>query len=139
MIEQCGDDTHLLLVSSREITDVFLLVENLAAHQQGEVLQALADFLRRHVVHLTDKLEILLWCQEVNQESFIDIGTRTVFPMLIFGGVHLLLLLRLGVCDLQRHLSFVSLQQVQQQSEEGSLTGSVVTYQSHHFALADSQ
>ena len=120
---------YLLAVALREILQELACSENLTIHQRGIFLQSLAERLFGNVVDLGDKSEILFGGVEVDQEMFVDKRTREGFPRL--APSHILIV--------AEHPSARSLNDIEHQSQEGSLTSSIVTNKSHQFTRMDGQ
>ena len=131
--EHRRDDTYLLLVACAEVADEFLLSEYLALHEMLEGSQPFVGFLLRHTVCLSHELEVLLGCEEVDEEGLVDVGSGELFPLLALGGIDGSLCGGMDDSD----FAFVGFEEVEQQTEESSLTGSVVTDESEHIALVD--
>ena len=85
--KQGGDNTHLLFVTGREVTDEFLLSEDLAASQTLVCFQTLFNFRLRDIVYLTQEGKELLGGQEIHEEGLVNIGTSMVFPVLALSRV----------------------------------------------------
>ena len=94
-----------------------------------ESLQALIHLFLSHVCNLTDKGKILLRRQEVDKETFVDIGTCGGFPLLALCWVD----------AIEGYFSLIGFQQVEQHAEEGGLSCAIVTYQTQDIPVVDSQ
>ena len=100
-----------------------------------EILQPLVNLLFRHTVHLSHEIEILLGGEEVDQETFVDIGAGIFLPLFAvdrIDGDFFANLAGLGrLCRKgYQHLPIVSFQQIEDQTEEGGLTRTIVSYKS---------
>ena len=126
-VEECGYDAYLLLVSGAEVAYELLLVEDFAVHELVEVVLALLDLLFAHGVGLAYELEILLGCEEVDEEGFVDVGAGGGLPVFVLGGVD----------AVDGHFSLVGLEEVEYHAEEGGLSGSVVSHESEDVAFVD--
>ena len=123
----CANDTYLLAVSLREITQILLGSHDFIVHKRHKRSQTFLHRLIVNTIQITYKREILLRGQEVNQEASVNIAARIGFP--VFRLVDLL--------SVALHKTIVSLYQVEDKTQQGGLACAVVTYQSYQLALGN--
>ncbi len=124
-MEHGRDDAYLLLVARREVADELLLSHHLAIHEAVEAGEALVNLLLAQAIHLADEGEVLLGSEVVDEEAIVDEGARVLLPVLCLADIHAAVL----------HDSAVGLDEVENQSEEGGLSCTVVAHEANHIAV----
>ena len=128
-VQQGRDYSHLMFISCREVSDKFLLSQNLSSHKVFKVGKSLVNLFLLHSVYFSYEIEELLRCKELYEETFVDICSCLLFPALV--------LRRVDVVN--SHLSFVGFEQVEYQSEKCSLAGTVVTDKTKYISRVDGE
>ena len=105
------------------------MTEDLPAGKTLKVLKSLIDSLLAHVGNLANEGEVLFGGEEVDEETFVDISAGFGLPFLRFGRVD----------AVEGYCSCIRLQQVEQHTEEGGFSCSVVTYESEDVPVVDGQ
>ena len=91
--------------------------------------ESLVECLLAHEADLCQEGEVLFGREVVDEESLVDVCARELLP-----------LFRLRGCDaVVVDAALVGLEQVEYESEEGGLAGSVVAYESQQVAVVDGE
>ena len=124
-----SDNANLLSVALREITEILLGSHDFIVHKALKLRQSLLQGLIVDVIDISDEIEVFLRGEEVDEESAVDVTAGIFLPGLTL--VHLL--------SIAFHETIISLNQVENQTEQGSLARTIITYESYQLAICNTQ
>ena len=81
------------------------------------------------MINISDEIEVFLRGEEVDEESAVDVTAGIFLPG--FTLVHLL--------SIAFHETIICLNQVENQTEQGGLARTIITYESYQLALCNTQ
>ena len=98
-------------------------------HKALKLRQSLLQGFIVDVIDICDEIEVFLRGEEVDEESAVDVTAGIFLPR--FTLVHLL--------SIAFHETIISLNQVENQTEQGGLARTIITYESYQLALCNTQ
>lgn len=124
-----SDNANLLSVALREITEILLGSHDFIVHKALKLRQSLLQDLIVDVIDISNEIEVFLRGEEIDEESAVDVTAGIFLP--VFTLVHLL--------SIAFHETIISLNQVENQTEQSSLARTIITYESYQLALCNTQ
>ena len=94
-----------------------------------------------HARNLPDELEILFGCEEIDEETRVDIGSGVFLPLLALCRIDALrgfFAAGAAFCC-ERDAAAVGFQKVEHEAEKRCLSGAVVAHQTYDFAVVDAE
>lgn len=98
-------------------------------HKALKLSQSLLQGFIVNVINISDEIEVFLRGEEVDEESAVDVTAGIFLPG--FTLVHLL--------SIAFHETVISLNQVENQTEQGGLARTIITYESYQLTLCNTQ
>lgn len=124
-----SNDANLLAVALRKITEILLGSHDFIVHKALKLSQSLLQGFIVNVINISYEIEVFLRGEEVDEESTVDVTAGIFLPDLTL--VHLL--------SIAFHETVISLNQVENQTEQGGLARTIITYESYQLALCNTQ
>ena len=137
LAEEGRDDAYLHLVTSREVADEFLLSEDLAVGKTLEQGKPLVNLSLLDAGNLAEKREIFLRGEEVDEKAFVNIGADVLLPVLRLSGIDSLGRSLSSIGETVDNRTLVGFEQVEKESEERRLAGSIVAHKSQNVTVVD--
>lgn len=109
-----------------KITEILLGSHDFIVHKALKLSQSFLQGFIVNVINISDEIEVFLRGEEVDEESAVDVTAGIFLPG--FTLVHLL--------SIAFHETVISLNQVENQTEQGGLARTIITYESYQLTLA---
>ena len=109
-----------------KIPNEFVLAQNFIGKEGRHIVEKTLYLLLVEVVELADEIEVLLRTQEADEEVFVEEGSDTALPIVTT---------RYGDA-VDGDATAIRFDQIEDETEEGSLAGTVIAYQTEGFAVA---
>lgn len=135
--QHCSHDAHLLLVACAERAYELLLPFELARHEVPVPGKEVLQLLVAGVGQAGNELEVFVGREVVNEEALVDKGSCPVLPVFRLGNIDV----DVAVLELACHAdgTAVGLDEVEDETEERTLAGTIVAHQSKQLTAVDCQ
>ena len=80
-MEEGRDDTNLLLVTCRIVTNQLLVTDDFSVHEAFELGDTFVHFFLLHAIHLAYEVEVFFRSEVIYQEAIVDECTCMGFPV----------------------------------------------------------